>query len=214
MLRPLIAVAQSAFSSRVTWTQLCGQPFVCGRSRRALTLKSRKMTGRGAFCGFGSGKQMSAILPVETARADWVVPLGLAQVTDRLRPLTLAALRPTRALGAPAAARLIVLAEDASVQLLSAVREAAAESGLAAHQVYESPSVVGALTGALAGDDWVLCTQEQAAAWRLQWFEVRELAVARAYRLESRTPEGRKLFEATLGREITAALGGVRGEEP
>ena len=162
---------------------------------------------------FRLGEADAALLPVETARADWVVPLGLAQATDRLRPLTLAALRPTRALGPRAASRLAVLAEDASAQLLSALRESAAESGLAAHQVYESPSVVSALTGALAGDDWVLCTREQAAAWRLQWFEVRELTLARAYRLESRTPDGRKLFEATLQREFAAALGGVRREQ-
>ncbi|MEC5181972.1 LysR family transcriptional regulator [Arthrobacter sp. CG_A4] len=162
---------------------------------------------------FRLGEADAAILPVETARADWVVPLGLAQATDRLRPLTLAALRPTRALGPRAASRLAVLAEDASAQLLSALRDSAAESGLAAHQVYESPSVVSALTGALAGDDWVLCTREQASAWRLQWFEVRELTLARAYRLESRTPDGRKVFEATLRREIAAALGVVRREQ-
>ena len=159
---------------------------------------------------FRLGEADAAILPVETARADWVVPLGLAQATDRTRPLTLAALRPTRALRPQAAWRIAVLAEDASAQLLTMLRESAAESGLAAHQVYESPSVVSALTGALAGEDWVLCTQEQAAAWRLQWFEVRELAVARAYRLESRSTGGRKLFDPILGREIAAALGGVR----
>lgn len=162
---------------------------------------------------FRLGEADAAILPVETARADWIVPLGLAQATDRLRPLTFAALRPTRALGPRAASRIAVLAEDASAQLLSALRETAAESGLAAHQVYESASVVSALTGALAGDDWVLCTREQAAAWRLQWFAVRELTVARAYRLESRTPNGRKLFDAMLRREIAAALGGVSREQ-
>lgn len=157
---------------------------------------------------FRQGEADAAILPIETARADWSVPLGLAQATDRVRRLTLAALRPTRALGPRTASRIVVLAEDASAQFLFALRESAAESGLAAHQVHESPSVVSALSGALAGDDWVLCTRAQALSWRLQWFEVRELAVARTYRLEARTPEGRKLFGANLRREVAVALGG------
>lgn len=162
---------------------------------------------------FRLGEADAAILPVETARADWVVPLGLAQATDRTRPLTLAALRPTRAMLPHEAWRITVLAEDASDQLLTLLQESAAESGLAAHQVYESPSVVSALTGALAGEDWVLCTQEQATAWRLQWFEVRGLRVARAYRLESGSTDFRKLFGTILGREIAVALGGaMRGQ--
>lgn len=163
---------------------------------------------------FRLGEADAAILPVETARADWRVPLGLAQATERLKPPTLAVLRPTRALGPRMASRIAVLAEDASVPVLSAIREAAAESGLAAHQVYESTSVVGALSGALAGEDWVLCTRGQADAWRLQWFAVRELAVARAYRLVSRTLDGGKLFDAALRRDIAAALGEVSQEQP
>ncbi|ACL41260.1 transcriptional regulator, LysR family [Pseudarthrobacter chlorophenolicus A6] len=163
---------------------------------------------------FRLGEADAAVLPVETARADWVVPLGLAQVTDRRRPLSLGALRPTRALGPKAASNLLVLAEDASGQLLSALRESAAASGLAAHQVHESPSVVSALAGALAGDDWILCTREQASAWRLQWFEVPELALTRAYRLELRTPDGRQLFNPALRRDIAAALGANREEQP
>ncbi|MBG6239716.1 DNA-binding transcriptional LysR family regulator [Mycetocola sp. CAN_C7] len=162
---------------------------------------------------FRLGEADAAILPVETARADWMVPLGLAQATDRLRPLTLTALRPTRALGPRAASRIAVLAEDASTPLLSTVRAAAAESGLAAHQVYESAGVVRALTGALAGDDWLLCTREQAAAWRMPWFAVRELGVSRAYRLESLTPDAAKLFDTALRQDIAAALGGVSEEQ-
>ncbi|MBT2533293.1 LysR family transcriptional regulator [Arthrobacter sp. ISL-48] len=163
---------------------------------------------------FRLGEVDAAILPVETARADWIVPLGLAQATDRIRPLTLAVLRPTRALGPRAASRIAVLEEDASAQLMSVARAAAAESGLAAHQVYASASVVSALTGALAGDDWVLCARDQAAAWGLQWFGLRELDVARAYRLESRTPDGGKLFNTALRREIAAALGVVSLDQP
>ncbi|MDQ1054604.1 DNA-binding transcriptional LysR family regulator [Arthrobacter sp. SORGH_AS 212] len=163
---------------------------------------------------FRLGEADAALLWVETARADWVVPLGLAQVTDRRRPLTLAALRPTRALGPKAASNLVVMAEDASGQLLSALRESAAECGLAAHQVAESPGLVSALAGALAGDDWVLCARGQAAAWGLEWFEVRELPVARTYRLEVRTPDGRRLFDAALRRDIAAALGADPREQP
>ena len=162
---------------------------------------------------FRLGEADAALLPVETARADWVVPLGLAQVSDRRRPLTLAALRPTRARGPEEASNLLVLAEDASSQLFSALRESAAECGLAAHQVAESPGLVNALAGAMAGDDWILCTRGQAAAWGLQWFEVRQLPVARSYRLEVRTPEGRRLFDAALRRDIAAALGADPGEQ-
>lgn len=163
---------------------------------------------------FRLGEADAAILPVETARADWMVPLGLAQATDRLRPLTLAALRPTRASGPRVASRIAVLGEDASAPLLTALRDAAAGSGLAAHQVYEAVSVVRALTGALAGDDWVLCTREQATAWHLTWFAVRELTIARAYRLESLTPNGTKLFDTTFRQDIATALGGVSQEQP
>lgn len=162
---------------------------------------------------FRIGEADAALLPVETARADWAVPLGLAQATDRLRPLTLAALRPTRAQAPEAAPRIVVLAEDASGQLLSPLRESAAAWGLAAHQVYESHNVVSALAGALAGDDWILCAREQASGWRLQWFEVPELALARAYRLEVRTPDGRRLFDAALRRDVAAALGAARREQ-
>ncbi|WP_161797264.1 LysR family transcriptional regulator [Pseudarthrobacter chlorophenolicus] len=163
---------------------------------------------------FRLGEADAAVLPVETARADWVVPLGLAQVTDRRRPLSLGALRPTRAQGPKAASNLLVLAEDASGQLLSVLRTSAAECGLAANQVAESQNLVSALAGAIAGDDWILCTRKQASAWGLQWFEVRELPVARAYRLELRTPDGRRLFDASLRRDIAAALGAVPGVQP
>ncbi|MGA8790641.1 MAG: LysR family transcriptional regulator [Paenarthrobacter sp.] len=162
---------------------------------------------------FRLGEADAVILPVETARADWMAPLGLAQATERLRPLTLAALRPTRALGPRAASRIAVLREDASAPLLTALRDAAAGSGLAPHQVYEAASVVRALTGALAGDDWILCTREQASAWQIPWFAVRELTIARSYRLESRTPNGARLFNTTLRQDIAAALGGVSQEQ-
>lgn len=161
---------------------------------------------------FQLGEADAAILPVETARAEWVNPLGLAQATDRLRPITLAALRPTRASGPHAASRIAVLPEDSSAPLLSTLHEMAARSGLAAHQVYEADGVVPALTGALAGDDWVLCSREQASAWRMQWFAVDELPVVRAYRLESRTPETATLLNLTLRQDVGTALGSANQE--
>lgn len=155
-----------------------------------------------------SGEADVAILPVETARADWVVSLGLAQATERNRSLTFASLRPTRAGGPRTASRIAVLPEEASPQLLSAVREAASANGLAPHQVHEASGVVRALTGALAGDDWILCTRNQADMWRLQWFKVRDLPVTLAYRLEGRHADGIVLSDPAVRRDIAVALGG------
>lgn len=154
---------------------------------------------------FHSGEGDAAVLPVDSAQADWLIPLGLAQLTDQ-RSLTLTSLRPTRAdLGN--AQRIVLLPEDAGPALQTTLQETAGRYGLAATQIRETPSPVSAIAGALAGDDWILSTQAEARAWRLSWLPVRELPLSRAYRLETRAQEDANMFDTQLKRDVAAALG-------
>ncbi|QBR90045.1 LysR family transcriptional regulator [Microbacterium wangchenii] len=151
------------------------------------------------------GEVDAAILPVESARADWLVPLGLAQSTDQ-RQLTLASLRPTRA-DRERAARIVVLPEDSEGALLSTLRDTTARYGLAARQIHHAPDLVPALAGSLAGDDWILCSRAEADAWRLTWLPVKELPLSRTYRLDTISQRGTELFDMNLRRDVAAALG-------
>jgi hypothetical protein len=158
----------------------------------------------GRVLGFHTGAANAAILPVESARAEWLVPLGLAQVTEQRR-LTLAALRPTRADGGRAA-RVVVMPEDATPSLLAKLRDVTARFGLGANQVHTAVGLVPALSGALAGDDWILSTPAEAEAWGLAWVAVPDLQLSRTYRLATRTPEDGALFDPQLRHDIATAL--------
>lgn len=160
---------------------------------------------------FANGEVDAAVLPVESARAEWVVPLGVAQLTERRR-LPLSALRPTRA-RARQAPRIVVLPEDSARALLTLVRETASRYGLATRQVHEANELVPALAGALAGDDWILCSHSEAEAWRLRWFGLTELPLSRAYRLATRTKEAAHVFDTPLRTDIATALSALPGRE-
>jgi DNA-binding transcriptional LysR family regulator len=154
---------------------------------------------------YQSGEVDAAIVPVESARAEWTVPLGLAQATEQ-QHLPLAALRPARA-HPQHAARIVVLAEDASPALLATMRDTAARYGLAAHQVQGPIELVPALTGALAGDHWILCTRAEAENWRLTWIPVKELPLTRTLRLDTTSMQGSQLFDTQLSHDLATALG-------
>jgi hypothetical protein len=119
----------------------------------------------------------------------------------------LAALRPSRA--RPRARRVWVLPEDDVGHVGDELVRAARRSGLTAAQIEVAPSLVAALAAALAGDDLVLCTQQEARDLALGWRALQDPELRRGHRVAATAREDGAVLAEALAERVGRLLGAV-----
>lgn len=139
--------------------------------------RERALTDRRVRAGF---------LPVPATEGTWAVELGVASRVPLPGPVSLSALRPSRA-PIPgdsvllAGARVRILPEDDVPHVRDTVRRAAAGAGMLPSQIVVDESEPTAVAAVLSTGDLLLCSEAEARTLDLEWTPLTAPALSRGY---------------------------------
>lgn len=145
------------------------------------------------------GRLDVALLPTSPDQEETGAELGAGTATGDLRGRRLHLDQLRRSGGDEGRPRALHLsAEDDVPWVRDLVDRAARLAGLLAAQLRVGTPDTEALTGALEYGDAILCTEAWAAAHRLRWRPLGDVAVRRSYAVAARAHVSRELVEALL----------------
>ncbi|WP_051798301.1 LysR family transcriptional regulator [Catenuloplanes japonicus] len=153
----------------------------------------------------GDGAALAAVPPDVGA---WVVPLGLACVTDPVSHLD--NLRPSKSDAAGTARRIWIQPEDDVPHVRDRLTRHGAAAGLRPAQIVIAGSLVEAAAEALSGRDLLLCSSAQAVSLGLGWSRIGELELSRGYDVVA----GPRAALDRLRTLLHDAVGACLGAEP
>ncbi|WP_234434222.1 LysR family transcriptional regulator [Streptomyces sp. NRRL F-5126] len=172
-----------------------------------------------------------ALLAVPPAEADWTVPLGVASAPGAVPaghaasgqdgPLRLETLRPGRT---RAARHLWLQPEDDVPHVRGRLEQLGHRAALLPAQIAVASSGAGAVAAVLCGrDDLLVCSQQQAREWDMEWRGIAGDPAARGYVASATAAHGpgaaagssdTARFTGALREQVAQALGAPRAPQP
>lgn len=172
--------------------------------RAAPLERERALTDRRVRAGF---------LPVPAGEGTWTVELGVAGRVPVPGPVSLSALRPSRApipgdSAQLAGRRMRVLPEDDVPHVRDTIRRAAGSAGMLPSQIIVDESEPTAVAGVLSTGDLLLCSEAEALTLRLEWTPLAVPVLSRGYVVAAISGEDTTLIRSHA-EEVADCLGGT-----